>query len=67
MEQYKKSGPAPEKKADTKNDTDIAKLHRLEEQVKQQEAQIRTLEQELRRVKSKMDTHATALNKIRNG
>ena len=67
MEQYKKNGPAPQKKADLKSEPDGGKLRRLEEQVKQQEAQIKTLEQELRRVKAKMDTHAEALNKIRNG
>jgi hypothetical protein len=64
MEQYKKNGPGI--KAEKPRDTD-AEIRRLGEQIKAQDAIIKDLQTELRRVKTKLDRHAVHLNKISRG
>jgi len=64
MEQYEKGGssPLPEKKSDLD-----AEIRHLKEQIKAQDAVIRDLQTDIRRLKSKLDRHAVHLNKIARG
>lgn len=64
MEQYGKSrsGPLPEKTSDLD-----AEIRHLKEQIKAQDAVIRDLQTDMRRLKSKLDRHAVHLNKISRG
>lgn len=64
MEQYEKSGAGV--KAIKKTDMD-AEIRHLKEQIKAQDATIRDLQTELRRLKTKLDRHAVHLNKIARG
>ena len=66
MEQYEQSGPVPDPQE--KSSTDLSdKLARLQQKVSDQDRVIRMLEQELRRVKDKMDQHADYLNRQQRG
>jgi uncharacterized coiled-coil protein SlyX len=64
MEQYGKSGTVV--KAEKPRDTN-AEIRRLGEQIKAQDAIIKELQTELRRLKTKIDRHAVHLNKIARG
>jgi len=64
MEQYKKNGPGI--KAEKPHDTG-AEIRRLGEQIKAQDAIIKEVQTELRRLKTKLDRHAVHLNKISRG
>ena len=64
MEQYEKGGAGV--KATKKTDMH-AEIRHLKEQIKSQEAVIRDLQAELRRLKTKLDRHAVHLNKIARG
>ena len=64
MEQYGKSGTGI--KSTKKTDPD-AEIRHLKEQIKTQDAAIRDLQTELRRLKTKLDRHAVHLNKIARG
>ena len=61
MDQYKKSGPKQETPVTS---APVQDTTRLEQLVKEQGDQIRQLDKELRRVKSKMDAHAATINKL---
>lgn len=63
MEQYEKSGPPQAPKVVESNDD----VKRLEQLVTQQSEQIRNLEKEISRIKSKMDAHAVTINQIKRG
>lgn len=66
MEQYEQGGPAPAPKE--KPATDLAdSVARLAGRVEEQDRLIRSLQQELRRVKDKMDQHADYLNRQQRG
>jgi prefoldin subunit 5 len=64
MDQYKKNGPGI--KAEKSHDAS-AEIRRLGEQIKAQDAIIKELQTELRRLKTKIDRHAVHLNKIARG
>ena len=64
MEQYEKSGPKQERVAVNNTAQDIVQLEQL---IKDQGEQIAYLKKEIVRIKRKMDSHATILNKINNG
>ena len=64
MEQYKKNGPVI--KAEKPHDPS-AEIRRLGEQIKAQDAIIKDLQTEMRRLKTKLDRHAVHLNKISRG
>jgi septal ring factor EnvC (AmiA/AmiB activator) len=64
MNQYEKSGPAPDKADAVQDDQAHAKLQRVESVIKQQEQQLQKLEQEVKRLKSKLDAHALKINKL---
>ena len=64
MEQYEKGGTGAKAKKVQDVDADI---RHLKEQVKAQDAIIRDLQTELRRLKTKLDRHAVHLNKIARG
>jgi predicted RNase H-like nuclease (RuvC/YqgF family) len=64
MNQYEKSGPAPDKVDAVQDEQAHAKLQRIETVLKQQEQQLQKLEQEVKRLKSKLDAHATKINKL---
>lgn len=64
MEQYEKSGPKQERPAVNNTTQDIAQLEQL---IKDQGEQIAYLKKEIVRIKRKMDSHATIINKINNG
>ena len=64
MEQYEKGGTGVKtvKSRDLEGD-----IRHLKEQIKAQDAIIRDLQTELRRLKTKLDRHAEHLNKIARG
>ena len=64
MEQYKKGGVGIKHTKKTDIDADI---RHLKEQIKSQDAVIKDLQTELRRLKTKLDRHAVHLNKISRG
>lgn len=60
MEQYEKSGPKIQKKEQT---VDVEKLlNRLEQQIQDQQQQIKNLTTEVQRLKNKLDQHAAVIN-----
>lgn len=64
MNQYEKSGPPPDKVEAVQDTEAHAKLHKFEELMKQQEQRLDKLEQEVRRLKTKLDAHAAMINKL---
>lgn len=64
MEQYEKSGPKQDRPA---TDNTAQNISRLEQLIKDQGEQIAYLTKEIGRIKRKMDSHATIINKINNG
>ena len=64
MEQYEKSGPKQERPVTNNTAQDIVQLEQL---VKDQGEQIAYLKKEIVRIKRKMDSYATIINKINNG
>jgi predicted RNase H-like nuclease (RuvC/YqgF family) len=68
MEQYEKSGPGPEpEKQYTRSEID-QQIKDLREFCDSQRREIENLKVELRRIKTKMDAHASTINQLkRNG
>jgi len=67
MEQYEKSGPVPNtiKKEQSQRDTELQQLQDL---CAKNSELIKELQREIRRLKTKLDTHALTINQIkRNG
>ena len=65
MEQYEKSGPAPDpEKPYTRSEID-QQVKELRELCASQKREIDNLKTELRRVKSKMDTHASTIDSMK--
>ena len=64
MEQYGKSAP-PMAVSETASTVDPADIRRLEKIVADQAQQIQQLDKEIRRLKSKLDTHAAVINSNR--
>ena len=67
MEQYEKSGTGARVKK-TSGATDLeSRLHRLEDDHRQQQEIIVELQAEIRRLKTKLDRHADYLNQQKRG
>ena len=64
MEQYGKSAP-PLAVSDTASTADPADIRRLEKLIADQAQQIKQLDKEIRRLKSKLDAHAAVINSNR--
>ena len=64
MEQYEKSAP-PMAVSETASTVDPADIRRLEKMIADQAQQIQQLAKDIRRLKSKMDTHAAVINSNR--
>ena len=64
MEQYKKSGPIVERPT---TDTTAHDVSRLQQLIKDQGDQIRHLDKEVTRLKTKLDAHAATINLIKRG
>jgi len=64
MEQYEKSAP-PMAVSEAGSTADPADIRRLEKMVADQAQQIQELAKDIRRLKSKLDTHAAVINSNR--
>jgi uncharacterized coiled-coil protein SlyX len=64
MEQYEKSAP-PMAVSETASTVDPADIRRLEKMIADQAQQIQQLAKDIRRLKSKLDTHAAVINSNR--
>ena len=64
MEQYEKSAP-PMAVSETASTVDPADIRRLEKMIADQAQQIQELAKDIRRLKSKLDTHAAVINSNR--
>lgn len=64
MNQYETSGQMPRSDAPIDSKSDI---RRLQDQISAQHDMIQKLQQEIRRIKTKLDRHADHLNKIARG
>lgn len=65
MEQYEKNGPPPDpEKQYTRVEID-QRIQRLQDLCDKQSRLIDELKTELRRIKAKMDSHASAINQMR--
>jgi hypothetical protein len=66
MEQYEKSGPAPDtEKPYDRREVDF-RVETLQDTCARQELMIRDLQKELQRIKSKLDAHAIVINRLKN-
>ena len=66
MEQYEKSGPAPDPEKQYSRAEIDQQIRRLQETCDKQSALIDDLKTEIRRLKTKMDSHAAIINQMKS-
>lgn len=67
MKQYEKSGPVQIQDDYHKSKTPREDVVKMEQLIQDQQTQIAQLEREIRRIKNKLDDHATRINQIKHG